>query len=128
MIVLDTHAWLWWVSKPSQLSRTARQRIGAETRLGVSAISCLEVATAVEKGRITLDRDALPWMEEALAVPRVELLPLTPPIAFKATQLGRNFPGDPADRVIVATTILESAALITKDARIRGYSGVNSVW
>lgn len=55
MIVLDTHAWLWWVSKPANLSRAARLRIGAETRIGVSAISCLEVATAVAKGRISKD-------------------------------------------------------------------------
>jgi PIN domain nuclease of toxin-antitoxin system len=128
MIVLDTHAWLWWVSKPSDLSRAARQRIGAETRIGVSAISCLEVATAVSKGQISLDRDPLQWLEQALALPKVELLPLTPPIAVKATQLGRDFPGDPADRIIVATSILESAPLVTKDFRIRDYPAVTSVW
>ena len=60
MIVLDTHAWVWSVSKPSNLSRVARQRIGAESRIGVSAISCLEVATLMAKGRISLDRD--PWI------------------------------------------------------------------
>ena len=128
MIVLDTHAWLWWVSKPSDLSRAARQRIGAETRIGVSAISCLEVATAVSKGRISLDRDPLSWLEQALALPKMELLPLTPAIAVKATQFGNDFPGDPADRIIAATSILESAALITKDSRIRNYSAVNTVW
>ena len=80
MIVLDTHAWLWWISKPSELSRAARQRIGAETRLGVSAISCLEVATLVAKGRISLDRDPLDWLEQAVAVRKVELLPLTPAV------------------------------------------------
>ena len=78
MIVLDTHAWLWWVSKPSELSRAARQRIGSETRIGVSAISCLEVATAVAKKRITLDRDPLSWLEQALALQKLDLLPLTP--------------------------------------------------
>jgi PIN domain nuclease of toxin-antitoxin system len=128
VIVLDTHAWLWWVSKPSDLSRAARQRIGTETRIGVSAISCLEVATAVAKKRITLDRDPLSWLEQALALPKLDLLPLTPAIAVKATQLGHNFPGDPADRVIVATAILESASLITKDSRIRDYPAVTSVW
>jgi PIN domain nuclease of toxin-antitoxin system len=128
MIVLDTHAWLWWVSKPSNLSRAARHRIGAETRIGVSAISCLEVATAVAKRRITLDRDPLSWLEQALALPQVELLPLTPTIAVKATQLGNDFPGDPADRIIVATSILESAALITKDSRIRAHASVNTIW
>jgi PIN domain nuclease of toxin-antitoxin system len=128
MIVLDTHAWLWWVSKPSELSRAARHRIGAETRIGVSAISCLEVATLVAKGRISLDRDTLPWLEQALALPKVEFLPLTPPIAVKATQLGKDFPGDPADRIIVATSILESAALITKDSRIHDCESVNTIW
>jgi len=128
MIVLDTHAWLWWISKPSELSRTARQRIGAETRLGVSAISCLEVATLVAKGRISLDRDPLDWLEQAVAVRKVELLPLTPAVSVKATQLGNDFPGDPADRVITATAILESAPLITKDSKIRDYAGVNTVW
>lgn len=128
MIVLDTHAWLWWVSKPANLSRAARHRIGAESRIGVCAISCLEVATAVEKRRISLDREPIEWLEQALAQPKVELMPLTPPIAVKATQLGRDFPGDPANRLIVATTILESATLITKDSRIRDYLAVNTIW
>ena len=128
MIVLDTHAWVWWISKPSELSRAARNRIGGETRIGVSAISCLEVATAVAKGRISLDRDPLSWLEQALALPKMELLPLTPAIAVKATQLGSDFPGDPADRIIAATSILESAALVTKDSRIRDYAAVNTLW
>jgi PIN domain nuclease of toxin-antitoxin system len=51
-----------------------------------------------------------------------------PAIAVKATQLGDNFPGDSADRVIVATAILESASLVTKDSRIRDYPAVTSVW
>ena len=63
MIVLDTHAWLWWVSDPSRLSRAAHRRIRTATQIGISAISCLEVATAVTKGRITLDREVLDWLE-----------------------------------------------------------------
>ena len=128
MIVLDTHAWLWWVSKPSSLSRTARSRIDSETRIGVSAISCLEVATLVAKGRISLDRDTLEWLEAALAMRKVELIPLTAAIAVKATQLGNDFPGDPADRIIAATSILESAPLVTKDSRIRDSAAVNTIW
>jgi len=67
-------------------------------------------------------------LEQALALPKVELLPLTPAVAVKATQLGNNFHGDPADRIIAATSILESAALITKDSRIRDYAAVTTVW
>lgn len=44
------------------------------------------------------------------------------------TQIGHEFPDDPADRLIVATAMLESAALVTKDARIRRYPAVETIW
>jgi PIN domain nuclease of toxin-antitoxin system len=127
VIVLDTHAWLWWVSDPDQLGRAAIKRLQGSERIGIAAVSCFEIAAAVAKGRITLDRPTLEWLQQALAAPRLELLPLTPAIAVKATMLGR-FHGDPADRLIVATTILESAVLVTKDQRIRKYEAVSTIW
>ncbi len=127
-VVLDTHAWLWWTSQPAKLGRRAAAKIRVARRIGVSAVSCLEVAIAAARGKISLDRAPLDWLEQALAMPRVELIPLTPRIAVAASQLGRDFPGDPADRVITATAILESAILLTKDARIRGFSGVATDW
>jgi PIN domain nuclease of toxin-antitoxin system len=127
VIVLDTHVWLWWLSEPSLLSRTAAAAIENADRIVISSISCFEVATAVAKGRISLDRDVLEWIEDAITVARMELAPLTPKIAVKATQLGR-FHGDPADRLIVATAMMETATLITKDRRIRNYPGVPTTW
>jgi PIN domain nuclease of toxin-antitoxin system len=127
VIVLDTHVWLWWLSEPSLLSRTAAAAIENADRILISSISCFEVATAVAKGRISLDRDVLEWIEDAITVARMELAPLTPKIAVKATQLGR-FHGDPADRLIVATAMMETATLITKDRRIRKYPGVPTTW
>jgi PIN domain nuclease of toxin-antitoxin system len=127
VILLDTHAWLWWLSDPDQLGRAAAKRIQAGGRIGVAAVSCFEIAAAVAKGRITLDRGALEWLQQALSAPRLELLPLTPAIAVKATMLGR-FHGDPADRLIVATALVESAVLVTKDQRIRKYEAVSTIW
>jgi PIN domain nuclease of toxin-antitoxin system len=128
MIVLDTHVWLWWVSEPNLLGKDASREIKRADRIGVSAISCLEVATAASKGRIGLDRGVLDWIEQALALPRVELMPITPRVSVKATQLGAEFHGDPADRIIVATALLEAAVLITKDFRIQKYPAVPTVW
>ncbi|MBI3492670.1 MAG: type II toxin-antitoxin system VapC family toxin [Acidobacteria bacterium] len=127
MTVLDTHAWIWWVSDTTRLGKKARQRIDAAQRIGVAAVSCFEVAAAVAKGRISLDRSPLDWLQQALALPRVELLPLTPAVAVKATQLG-SFHGDPADRLIVATTILESGTLVTRDRRLRNYAPLETIW
>ena len=127
MIVLDTHAWLWWVSDPDRLGRAARKQLESSDLIGVASVSCFEVAAAAAKGRISLDRGALEWLHQAIALPHVELLPLTPAIAVKATELGR-FHGDPADRLIVATALLESAPLVTKDRRIRKYQAVVTIW
>ena len=102
--------------------------LGAAKRIGVPAICCLEIATLAVRGRITLDRPPLEWMLEALAFERMELIPLTPAIAVRAAALPTSFPGDPADRLIVATTIVEGAMLVTKDDRIRESGIVETVW
>ena len=125
--VLDTHAWIWWASAPGKLGRRGRAAIEDADRIGIPAVCCFEVAAAAAKGRITLDRAPLEWLEQALALPRAELLALTPTIAVKATQLG-VFHGDPADRLIVATALVDGAPLVTKDRNIRAYTAVSSVW
>ena len=127
MIVLDTHAWIWWASAPAKLGRRGRAAIEAAERIGIPAVCCFEVAAAVARGRITLDRAPLDWLEQALALPRVELVPLTPAVAVKATQLGA-FHGDPADRLIVATAILDEAIIVSKDRTIRAYEAVTTIW
>lgn len=128
MIVLDTHAWIWWVSEPAALGRAARREIDRARKIGVPAICCLEVATLAARGRISLDRSPLEWMRDALALSRVELLALTPAIAVKAAELPLHFPGDPADRLIAAAAILESAVLVTKDERLRDSALVRTAW
>ena|SRR5438105_1646540 len=127
VIVLDTHAWLWWVGDIRRLGRNAARSIERADRIGIAAVSCFEVAAAVAKGRVSLDRAPLDWLQQALALPKIELLALTPAIAVKATQLG-SFHGDPADRLIVATTLVESAVLATKDRRLQRCGAIETVW
>lgn len=52
MIVLDTHIWIWWVHKAPELTDAYRSIIEEHeaTGIGISAISCWEVAKLVEKG------------------------------------------------------------------------------
>jgi PIN domain nuclease of toxin-antitoxin system len=128
VIVLDTHAWIWWVSAPSKLGRVGRREIDHAKKIGIPAICCFEVATLAARGRIRLDRSPLQWMQDALELPRVDLLTLTPAIAIKAAELRAFFPGDPADRLIAATAILESALLITKDQRMQESSILRTIW
>ena len=128
MIVLDTHVWIWWAAGASRIPAAARHAIDRAEMLGVCAISLWEVGMLVAKRRLELDRDPLEWLKQALALPRVELLPLSPEVAMDATRLPTAFAGDPADRLIVAAARLKHAAVVTRDMRMRKFHGVATVW
>jgi PIN domain nuclease of toxin-antitoxin system len=128
VIVLDTHAWIWWIASPRKLSASARRAIEEARDLAVSAISLWEVAMLVAKSRLELDRDVGLWMRQALSAPRIQLVPLSPEIAVRSTALDRDFHGDPADRLIAATALEVDGALVTKDQRIRSSKKVVTVW
>jgi len=111
VILLDTHVWVWWVSRPDRLQAWHREVLerGADRTFGVSIISCWEVAKLVEYGRLKLDRGAGLWIESALSGPGVSLVQLNPRIVVKATQLPPPFHRDPADQLLVATArVLQS--------------------
>lgn len=129
MIVLDSHVWLWWVAEPQRLSQRAREAIDRTERLGVATISCWEVAMLAEAGRIELDRAIEAWIEQALADPRTQSLPLTSAVAVRAALLGREeFDGDPADRIIYATARDAGASLITRDRALRAFDPRGTIW
>ena len=127
MIVLDTHAWVWFTSDPDRLSARARKAIRASKDRSISAMSCWELAMLVSRGRLELDRDPLAWMEESLRTNAIELLPLTPTIGVVSVAFG-GFHGDPTDRLILATTQVHGATLVTKDQAIIDSGLVPVVW
>lgn len=126
MIVLDTHAWFWLVAAPDYLSELAATAIDSAERIGVSAISCWEIAMLAEKKRIELDRATPKWLEDVLTSTETVLLPIEPAIAALAAQLPLH--GDPADRLIVATAMMGGAKLVTKDQRIRNSGLLLTIW
>jgi PIN domain nuclease of toxin-antitoxin system len=126
VILLDTHIWVWWVSRPDRLQPRHREllELGADRTFGVSIISCWEVAKLVEYGRLKLDRPVGLWIEAALAEPCVSLLHLHPRIVVESTQLPQPFHREPADQLLVATARILQCPIMTDDNKIAAYPHV----
>jgi PIN domain nuclease of toxin-antitoxin system len=129
MIALDTHIWVWWVHSDDRLTQAQINVIKANGvgGIGVSAISCWEVAKLVEYGRLDLSCPLAEWFEQALSYPGIRIPPLTPEIAIKSTQLPGEFHRDPADQIIVATARINRCPLVTSDAKLVKYPHVETV-
>ena len=128
MIVLDTHIWVWWVHRHERLSvqHVRWLQENEENGLGVSVISCWEVAKLVEYGRLTLPCPVAEWLDQALVYPGIRLLELTPRIIVESTQLPGTFHRDPADQLIVATARVYHCPLVTVDTKILAYPHVQT--
>ncbi len=126
MIVLDTHIWVWWVHRDSQLPAAQRAYVQAHVAqgLGVSVFSCWEVAKLDLLGRLPLPLPIKDWLNFALAEPGIQLLDLTPEIAVESNHLPGNFHRDPADQLIVATARIYGCPLVTLDGKIQRYPHV----
>ena len=128
MIILDTHIWVWWVTGSPRLTSQQQQWIQdyQSLGLGISIISCWEVAKLVEKKRLVLSINVEQWLQQALAYQGVQLLNLTVPIVVRSTEL-TGFHNDPADQIIVATANIYGCALLTADKKILKYPGVKTL-
>ena len=120
-LLLDTHAWVWWISRPERLSRRQRGSIErtlkrSDVALLVSIISCWEVALLCQHGRFRFAIPVDTWLEEATTIPGIQVVPLSLPIIVTAARLTAL--RDPADMLIVATAQHHGARLVTSDARI----------
>ena len=131
MIVLDTHALIWWVTNSSKLSTKARKLIEAAARnrtVVTSAISIFEIATAVRRGRLVFNIPVDAWLHALGQMTELGIEPITAEIARIAASFDDVMPGDPADRIIAATTLTLNARLVTKDTRLNKIKQLKIAW
>jgi PIN domain nuclease of toxin-antitoxin system len=139
MILLDTHAVIWWADGDRQrFSAAGLEAIDQEIEsagqpdgspgLLVSAISCWEVAMLVNRGRLALGLEVERWLTLLASHSAVRLLPLEPAVAVAATRLPEPFHADPADRFLVAQARALAIPLLSADNKIRSYAHVRSLW
>ena len=120
-LLLDTHAWVWLVEGRQDVQKVARvtlEQASEDSLLRLCANSMWEVAMLEARGRLRFDIPGVQWLEAALGIPGLSLVPLTPSICRESSRLPGAFHGDPADRLIVATARQSHARLVTRDRQI----------
>jgi PIN domain nuclease of toxin-antitoxin system len=131
VIVLDTHVLVWWVNGSPALSARAQREIRSvlkDAPLNVSAISIFEIRTAARRGRLELSTPVDQWIGDLANLHEVHIQPVTREIAALAGSFDDTIPGDPADRIIAATTLVLDAKLLTADDRLRRLPHLQSIW
>ncbi len=119
MLILDTHVLIWLDEGNPRLGVKALQTIDralAEEKLAVATISFWEVGMLIKKEQLEIKMEMDAWRMDLLKSGLKEI-PLDGATALFAARL-ENFHGDPADRMIVATALRNSAILVTADKRI----------
>lgn len=116
-LLLDTHAFLWWVSDFRQIAESARQAIAnPDSEVFVSAVSGWEIAIKKAKGRLVAPDNLAAVVEEK----RLAHLPLTFDHAERAATLPPHH-SDPFDRMLIAQALAEGLIMVTRDLHIPLY-------
>ena len=126
-LLLDTHAFLWWLDGDRRLSRKVRALIGDEGNVVlVSAASAWEISTKARLGKLPGAVDVAADIAGSVAAQNFSALDIT---ILHAQRAGR-LPGehrDPFDRMLAAQAQLEDLPIVSDD-RVFDEYGVSRIW
>ncbi len=119
MILLDTHALLWWTLDPERLSARAVKECARLQEEGgcISSISIWEIGIKLKNKKLDIGMDIGEYASRVKMLPMLEIVPVDESIWVESLMLEWEN-RDPADRVIVATAIKRRCSLVSRDEKI----------
>lgn len=120
-IVLDTHILVWLVADETQISQKIKEIINAgaeDDNLIISSMSLWEVAMLLSKKKLNIYYPMRNFFDEISKIDGLIIKDINSEIAIESVSLDGDFHGDPSDRIIVATTRVLGATLLTRDEKI----------
>jgi len=125
-LLLDTHAFLWFMAGDARLSGVARRAIEAsDGEWWLSTASIWEMAIKSSLRRLMLPARASDYIAEKVQG-GLQILAIDWPVAAAVERLPFHH-RDPFDRLIIAQAQAERLDVVTKDKVFRKY-GVKVVW
>jgi len=125
--LLDTHAFLWWVTDDARLSARARETIGdGANEIYVSAATGWEMAIKARLGRLRVPGDFARFITDQIELNGFRVLAIELAHALHVHGLADHH-RDPFDRILVAQSLVEGMPILSRDEHIAAY-GVELVW
>lgn len=126
-ILLDTHAFLWFVWDDARLSQAAKDTItDPNNRKLVSVAGVWEIAIKVSLQKLDLGMPYLPFMRSQLAINLFEILPLTLEHGAEVSRLPFHH-RDPFDRLMIAQSMCEQIPIVSADSALDAYF-IKRIW
>ena len=126
-LLLDTHAFLWWLAGDQSLSVAARTAIADEANgVFVSAASAWEITTKHRIGKLP----GVAAIVADIVGTVVDQGFIGLPISLRHGQAAGALPGpqrDPFDRMLIAQAMLENLVLVSNEESFDAY-GVGRLW
>lgn len=114
-VLIDTHIFLWFISRDPQLSQTASELLESDIDVLLSVASLWEIAIKLSTGKLRLPGKVQDFIPQQMMSNQIELLPIT----IHHLQAVSTLPfhhRDPFDRLIIAQSIVETVELVSVDA------------
>ncbi len=125
-LLLDTHAFLWFVDDNPRLSAHAKALLESDADLSLSLASLWEIAIKTSIGKLTLAHPFDLFISRQLPANGIELLNITTAHLARLTTLPFHH-RDPFDRLLVAQALTENLTIVSVDAALDNY-GVTRLW
>jgi PIN domain nuclease of toxin-antitoxin system len=125
--LIDTHAWLWWLTDDPRLTPRARKEMGDRANeIYLSSVSGWEIACKVRLGKMPQMAEQVHHYDALVAADGFHHLDLRYDHAVKAGLLpGRH--RDPFDRLLAAQAVIEGLILVTRDPALAAL-GSKVIW
>lgn len=124
-VLLDTNVFLWGLTAPEKLSKTARNAIASSERF-LSVASVWELLIKARSGRLPLPAPAGKYLTAQMHANGVSVLTVELDHVLQVESLPMNH-RDPFDRILIAQAIAEGWPIITSDRDFQKYP-VRVIW
>ncbi len=126
-VLLDTHAFLWFILDDPRLNESAKIMIADPTHeIAISPASYWEIAIKIRLGKYSLPQPYQSFMDTQISSNDFSILPILPKHTALLTTMDSHHK-DPFDRLLVAQAMTENMPIVSADSQFDAY-GVTRLW